>query len=163
VAPWPLYAAYVAVIGTLVATKADVGQTLPVIVSVGVLLLGRHDMLDKVFSNRPLQSLARISYSFYLIHSSIGWRWISLLQKLVGPSFGIAWGWIAFASACTICFIASDLMWRLIESPTMRFSKKIRLPVRGAAAAVPGVEPSTDGAVLAPVFAPDRGSRQDWS
>jgi peptidoglycan/LPS O-acetylase OafA/YrhL len=125
-----LAVAYGAIVATLIGYRAEVAQLLPVIISVGILLLGRRDLLDTVFNNRPLQFLGRISYSFYLIHDPIGWRWISLLERVAGGTFGLVWAWGAFFSALLLTVGASALMWRLIESPTMRVSKRIRLPAR---------------------------------
>jgi peptidoglycan/LPS O-acetylase OafA/YrhL len=75
----------------------------------------------------PLQFLGRISYSLYLYHASIVGRASTLsllLAKKAGLAFlpilglvGSVFGSIAFAY----------LMFRLIERPTMRLSKRIRM------------------------------------
>jgi peptidoglycan/LPS O-acetylase OafA/YrhL len=135
----PLALAYGAVIGAVIGWRAAPIQILPVLVSAVIVAVGRRGRLDSFLGNRPLQFLGRTSYSFYLLHGPIGYRWISLLQKIVGPSFGIAWAWFAFISAIAICSIASALTWKLIEEPTMRFSKRIRLPTRSALKPVVGL------------------------
>jgi peptidoglycan/LPS O-acetylase OafA/YrhL len=147
--------AYVSIVAALILSRAGPLQLLPVVVSAGILLLGRRDLLDSVFANRPLQFMGRISYSFYLIHGPIGWRWISLLERVVGPRFGLAWAWIAFASASAVSIGASALMWWLVESPTMRLSKRIRLPSRLAEPGGTGWAPPDT--VLSPAFPTDVG------
>ena len=151
-----LVVAYGAIVATLIGYRAEGVQLLPVVVSVGILFLGRRDLLDTVLNNRPIQFLGRISYSFYLIHDPIGWRWISLLERVAGGSFGLVWAWSAFFSASFITIGASALMWRLIESPTMRISKRVRLPVRSREIENDAGESATD-TVAAPAFSWDSG------
>lgn len=155
--PSYLVGAWISIVGALIVSRAGVTQLLPVVVSVGIFLLGRRDLLDAVLTNRPLQFLGRISYSLYLIHGPIGWRWIALLERVLGPRFGLVWAWAAFASACAITIGASALMWRLIESPTMRLSKRIRLPSRLFADGEPRLASPGPG-MLSPAYPTDRAS-----
>jgi peptidoglycan/LPS O-acetylase OafA/YrhL len=153
VAPSYLGLAYILYVAAMAAYHVNVTELLSLVVSLSVLLLGRRDLLDSVFASRPLQFMGRISYSFYLIHVPIGWRWISLLERVKGSGFGLGWAWIAFASACGITIGASTLMWWLIELPTTRLSKRIRLPSRRAQEGVE--EQPSAGTILSPAYPTD--------
>jgi peptidoglycan/LPS O-acetylase OafA/YrhL len=102
-------------------------------VSTLCLLAARSPAFDRRFGARPLQFLGSISYSLYLYHASIGWRVVSLAQHYAGnalpPLLGIA-TWLA---AVTAAIVVGYLGWWAIESPSMRFSRRVTLPDRGAA------------------------------
>jgi peptidoglycan/LPS O-acetylase OafA/YrhL len=118
------------VTAVLMVARSEAINLLPVVVSGSIVLAGRAGRLNTLLGNRVLQYLGRTSYSLYLLHGPIGGRWISLLEKVLGSSFGIGWAYFAFASACAISFAASSIAWRLLEAPTIRLSKRIRLPSR---------------------------------
>lgn len=127
VSPRLLGAAWGATLGGIVVWDAAWVQILPILVSAFIFLVGRAGRLDTLLSNGPLQFFGQISYSLYLFHGPVGERWISLLQHLVGESFGIGWACFAFVSALGISVVTSTIAWKLIEVPTMRLSKRIRL------------------------------------
>jgi peptidoglycan/LPS O-acetylase OafA/YrhL len=57
------------------------------------------------------------------------------MEREVGSSFGIGWAYITFFSAMAISIAAATTLWRLVEVPTMRFSKRIKLEARDEATA----------------------------
>ena len=130
---WNLLLAYGAVLIGLVVYHATPLQTLPLFVSAFIVVVARRNAFDRVLSARPLQFLGTISYSLYLLHGPIAERWISLFERLLGASFGIGWAWIAFVTATAITVTFSWLAWRFVEAPTMRLSKRVRLPTRAPA------------------------------
>lgn len=71
-----------------------------------------------------------INYSLYLYHSSVGWRFVSLSQKLMpGPWTGpTAVG--VYAAGIVVSILFSTLLWWLVERPFLSLSRRIRLPLR---------------------------------
>lgn len=67
---------------------------------------------------------ARISYSLYLIHGTIGWRVLSLGERLTGKELCYSLMWLVLAIAASV--LAAIMMYRWIELPAMRFSRRIR-------------------------------------
>jgi peptidoglycan/LPS O-acetylase OafA/YrhL len=92
-----------------------------------VSLTGR---LETLFSSSAIQFLGEISYSLYLIHLSIGWRFISIFRKEFGPQLGPAMGTTAFVGGIVLSVIAARLMYLAIEAPSVSFARQVRLPRR---------------------------------
>lgn len=86
------------------------------------------------------QYLGRISYSLYLMHLPIGGRVISAGLELL-PNPDIAAARLLFLLAVAASLVAATVSWRLIEAPTMRLSRRVRLPARAAAPASPPTTP----------------------
>jgi peptidoglycan/LPS O-acetylase OafA/YrhL len=108
---------------------ADVVQLLPVLISGTIVITARRGRLDSFLGGPSLQFLGRISYSLYLFHLPIGWRLISLFEKLHGGRMGWPLAWAVFLGGMGASVAASAVLWRLLERPSMRLSKRISLPV----------------------------------
>ncbi len=99
------------------------------------LLGARYPAFDQYFRARPLQFLGAISYSLYLYHASIGWRVVSLAQHFAGTSLPPLLGILTWLAAVGAAIVVGWLGWRLIERPSMQFSRRIKLPTRADAPA----------------------------
>lgn len=64
--------------------------------------VGRWNGLHTLGSWRPLQFLAAISYSLYLIHGIVGWRVMSVGQRVTGT--GLTWATLWFVVALAMQF-----------------------------------------------------------
>jgi peptidoglycan/LPS O-acetylase OafA/YrhL len=69
---------------------------------------------------RWLLWLGTISYSFYLIHLPIGRRVINLCARFIPES-----PYVTAALALGVSLFVAWLLWRLIESPSLRWAQKI--------------------------------------
>jgi len=122
--------AAVTVIVTLLVRPNEY-RILTVFVSVATALVlvgvGRKKAMDRVLSGPIMQFLGRISYSLYLVHLSVGWRFVSICKKLFGPKLGVLQGISALAGGVAISIFAAWLMYRLVEAPSMRVARRIRL------------------------------------
>jgi peptidoglycan/LPS O-acetylase OafA/YrhL len=78
-------------------------------------------------SSAPMQFLGRISYSLYLFHAIVGWRFARLLSVSVAPTAGPWLVALLFAVSLAMCVLASWVAYRLIERPTLLLSKSVRL------------------------------------
>jgi peptidoglycan/LPS O-acetylase OafA/YrhL len=127
-----LYLAWAALAVVLVSTSSSLLQLLPIVVSAWIVFEARHVRWGRLLSSRPVQFLGAISYSLYLYHSSVGWRFVSLVQKLIpgvwSPSLAIA----VYVAGIGFSIVFSALMWRFLERPFLRLAQKIRLPMRDA-------------------------------
>jgi peptidoglycan/LPS O-acetylase OafA/YrhL len=88
--------------------------------------------LDAWLSSPPFRYLGRISYSFYLVHPSLGVRAGNLAAHAL-PA-GDAANLLGAAVGMLVSIVAADLFWRLIERPSIRLSRWIT--ERHAAAAL---------------------------
>jgi peptidoglycan/LPS O-acetylase OafA/YrhL len=74
------------------------------------------------------QFLGRISYSLYLIHASVGWRFVSVFRRAFGPDLGPAMGTAAFLGGVMLSVVSAWLIFVALEAPSMRLARSIRLP-----------------------------------
>lgn len=123
--------------GTVFGVGAPVLELLPVGVSALLLASHRRDQMSGWLSSRPLQFLGAISYSLYVFHATVGWRFIRLVGVVVGddpPAFVPA---LAFVAGCLLCVAVAWVAWRFLERPSMELSKRIELPKLRPLAASP--------------------------
>jgi peptidoglycan/LPS O-acetylase OafA/YrhL len=78
-------------------------------------------------SGRATQFLGRISYSLYLIHSVVGWRFIKLLHKIHGADFTPLQAWLALGASVGISVLSAWMMYKLIEAPALKVCHQIRM------------------------------------
>ena len=127
-----LYLAWATLAVALVCVSASLIQLLPILVSAWLLLAARDERWGRLLSARPLQFLGAISYSLYLYHASVGWRFVSLMQKLVPGRWTSAMAIAVYLAGIGVSILFAALMWRFVERPFLRLSQKIRMPVRNA-------------------------------
>ncbi|MEX0604301.1 MAG: acyltransferase [Marinobacter sp.] len=84
--------------------------------------------MDNWLSGAVPQFLGTLSYSIYLLHAVIGWRFIKLLHELNGADFSPWQAWIALVAGVSISVFSAWIMYKFIEAPSHRFSKTITLP-----------------------------------
>ena len=125
-----LYLAWAALAVVLVSTSASLVQLLPIVVSAWLVLAARDVRWGRLLSTRPLQFLGAVSYSLYLYHGSVGWRFVSLMQKLIPGRWGSAMAIAVYLAGLGVSILFSALMWRFIERPFLRLSQTIRMPVQ---------------------------------
>lgn len=128
-----------AVIALTAASPFATGlEFVAVAVSAGMLIVARRGQLGTLLGGPVLQYFGRQSYSLYLLHGPIGWRVVSLGQTLLGQQVTPAMAWALFALGLACSVAAADMLWRLVERPSIGWSK--RVPVRRPAPAPIGTE-----------------------
>lgn len=107
------------------------------LVLAGAVATGRvHDAL----AGSTWQFMGRISYSLYLIHLPVGWRFITLVREVGGPELGVFAGLFALVGAVAVSVGSAWTLYRLVEAPTVRLARRVSLPGAGsggAAASLP--------------------------
>ncbi len=88
-----------------------------------LLVLASHlGKLSSWLKNSTIQFLGRISYSLFLIHGTIGWRVLSVGDRLTGHNTFSAIIWLIVATACSI--LCAYYMYIFIEKPSVLLSKR---------------------------------------
>ena len=78
-------------------------------------------------SSKPFQFLGRISYSLYLLHAVVGWRFVKVLRVWNGADFSMLQAWAAFLIGCTVSVTSAWLMYSLVERPALRLCHRIAM------------------------------------
>ncbi len=129
--PWPLFLVYTALV-FVGGYVHDSGFSVVCVVTamalaVGGLTGGLRTWLDW----RWLQWIGRVSFSLYLIHNPITGAVFRVGQPIAaGSASGQAIVWVMAIAAC---LVASEIMWRVVEKPTMRLAQRIKPAQRLAA------------------------------
>ncbi len=114
----------------------------------------RLNRLDNLLSGPVFQYFGRISYSFYLIHALVGNNLVRLLQRVVlhwqGGEFNFGrgfttdhisvnglWSLLIFMVAMAASVAAAHMLYKIVESPSHRLSRRIRLVPDPAPAKLP--------------------------
>lgn len=114
-------------------TTFRVVSTMAAVVTGGVLCyVAVTDRFSDWLADPVSQFFGRISYSLYLIHGVIGWRVISVLKALLGPELGPVLAFFVFFAGAASSVLSAWVMYKIIEAPTMRFARRVRLPTRSA-------------------------------
>jgi hypothetical protein len=127
-----LYVAWATLAVVLVSTSTSLMHLLPIAVSAWLLLAAYDLRWGQLLSARPLQFLGAVSYSLYLYHASVGWRFVSLMQQLIPGRWSSATAVAVYLAGIGMSILFSALMWRFIERPFLRLSQRIRMPIRSA-------------------------------
>jgi peptidoglycan/LPS O-acetylase OafA/YrhL len=123
----PLVATWAFLAVVLVVDRGSFQEMTPIIVSGLLWWSYRRDRMQSFLSNAPVQFLGRISYSLYLFHATIGWRWIRAVGSLIGSDVGLPVVLAVFGSGCVVAVLAAWAAHRLIEQPSMALSRVVAL------------------------------------
>lgn len=126
----PLVGTWVVLAIVLVLQRQSVVQLVPIATSGLLWWSYNRDQMATALSGRPWQFLGAISYSLYLFHATVGWRWIRLLGMYIGSDASLAIVLVVFASGCLVATGVAWVAWRLLEVPSMRWSKSVAIPSR---------------------------------
>ena len=82
-------------------------------------------------SSRVLLYLGSISYSLYLFHAIIGDRFLSFVNRVLLPRFGISiqstpMALLLLVLVLAVALISAHLIHALVEKPSVRLSKRVR-------------------------------------
>jgi peptidoglycan/LPS O-acetylase OafA/YrhL len=125
-----LLAAYLGVLLAFLVADVPTSNEIAAVTTATVLLIAlmfwyaaESGAIGSWLRSAPLRYLGDISYSLYLMHAVLG---IRLLKLWVHPGDGALRAWTMFAAALLISVLAADLMFRMIERPSMRFSRRLK-------------------------------------
>jgi peptidoglycan/LPS O-acetylase OafA/YrhL len=76
---------------------------------------------SRLFSLKPLRSLGRYSYGFYIFHVLYGWAWIQFLVFISAKTSMALGGIIALTVNFAATFLISKLSYELFEVRFLRY------------------------------------------
>jgi peptidoglycan/LPS O-acetylase OafA/YrhL len=123
-----LVATWTALLAVVIVERAEPLQLLPIGVSGLMWWSYRRDGMATILSNRVAQFLGAISYSLYLFHTTIGWRLIRISGSFLDETSHRAAMILVFAVSIAVCVLAAWIGWRILEEPSLGFSRRIALP-----------------------------------
>jgi peptidoglycan/LPS O-acetylase OafA/YrhL len=94
-----------------------------------ILWAGLTGRLSTLLSGRGWQFMGRISYSLYLLHVCIGWRFVSLCLRVLGEPFSPLTGIAVLSSAIAVSILGAALLYRTVEVWSVRLARRIDLPM----------------------------------
>ena len=94
------------------------------LVAGGIYAASRSDGLHRWLRQRPFQYLGAISYSLYLVHYDVGFRFLNAGAKLTGesPYWALIWATLGIAAS----LVAAQLLHMMIERPSIRLAARLR-------------------------------------
>ncbi len=122
-------------------------QLLAIAVSALLVVAARKPQWGRVLTLRPLRFLGAISYSLYLYHASVGWRFVSLMQRLIPAPWDPRTAIVVYVLGIALSVGVAAVLWWCIERPCLKFCRRIRLPLRADQPAFDGGEAPAVAAV----------------
>lgn len=128
-----LVGSWIALAAVNVVAGMDAEKYLAIVVSALVLVAAGKPRWERFFALRPIAFLGMISYSLYLYHSSVGWRFVSVVQRLSPGPWSPLQALGVYLVAIGFSIGVATLLWWLIERPCLVLCRRIRLPLRAQA------------------------------
>lgn len=102
----------------------DIRAFVSLVTGLSIYMVAKWGQLHSWLSRGWQQYLGKISYSLYLLHIPIGMSLINLGYRVSGnhPGFSLVWFLLAFV----ISIVAAHLSYKLVEKPSINFSKTIK-------------------------------------
>jgi peptidoglycan/LPS O-acetylase OafA/YrhL len=88
-----------------------------------IYLSGRRGRLHDGLNNAFLQYFGMISYSLYLVHYDVGYRFLNAGYRLTGASVPAALAWFGLALAASVA--AAHLLYVLVERPSLNLARRL--------------------------------------
>jgi peptidoglycan/LPS O-acetylase OafA/YrhL len=86
----------------------------------------KFNLLDSVLTSKQFQFLGLISYTLYLIHPDIGWKFISVGKHLFDNNVTPLISGLLFISGIIVSIIFAYGLHLLIEKPTLKLCNKLK-------------------------------------
>ena len=129
-----LAVAWALLVIALLLTGANLLQYLVILVSGVLVLVARRPAAGWILTTRPIQFLGLISYSLYLFHASVGWRFVSVIQRLRPGDWNPGFALLVYVVGIGFSVAFAAALWWLVERPFLKLSQRIRLPLKRDAA-----------------------------
>lgn len=91
-----------------------------------IWLIWYRGQLSKLFTGRIFSFLGKISYSLYLIHSDIGWKFISVCKLLLGEYINGYVSILVFFLSILLSVGAAYILYFFVEAPSLRLCNRLK-------------------------------------
>ena len=126
---WRWWWALVGIEGVVVFGAApSLPHLAPVLAALVIVLSNRWVAARGWLSGAVHQFLGKLSYSLYLMHPIVGWSTISVLKKLFGDHPSLPLGLLYMTCGIVTSIAAAWILWRAVELPAIRWSKRVPMP-----------------------------------
>lgn len=116
---------YLALISTTLVFDFRLADLIVIITGIIFFVAIKRDKLNSWLNFKWLLYLGSISYSLYLIHGDTGSRFLNIVYRIGKNNHLIAA--VGFLLAILVSVLAAQLLYRLIEKPSIKLSRKFRL------------------------------------
>ena len=125
-----LILAWAVLVAAVLAANQPATQLLAVLVSAWLVATARDARWGWVFTTRPVMLLGAMSYSIYLYHSSVGWRFVTVMQRLIPGQWGTPTAIGVYVLGIIVSIGCAAVLWYFIERPCLKLCHRIALPRR---------------------------------
>ncbi len=108
-------------------THSVANITIALTVSWLLVYAGLKDKMRSWLSNSINQFFGQISYSLYLIHPVMGWRFIKFINELYGEPFSPVLSWVALFAGVSLSIFSAWIMYKFIESKSLNVCHSIKM------------------------------------
>ena len=126
--PGFLLASVMMLAGSLLYPENGIHNGITALAAAWVLVLSaQREKMSKWLAGSTIQFMGRISYSLYLIHPVVGWRFVKVVRELFGADFSPIQAWLVLAGGVGASVASAWLMYRFIELPSLQVCHQIRM------------------------------------
>ena len=117
-----------AVLAVSPATYRAYSTEIAVVSAALMALVGLTGRMETTLCGSVMQFLGRISYSLYLLHAPVGWRFISIVRREFGPQLGPTMGTLTFLGGVLLSVFSAWVLYVIVERPSTKLARRIELP-----------------------------------
>jgi peptidoglycan/LPS O-acetylase OafA/YrhL len=125
--PFFCFTFYLLIIFAGAVINGEIAPLFAVLITVLIYIVGKKGRLRHWFNLGWLQYLGQISYSLYLTHTTVSLPILNLGYRITKNSVIGSFLW--FLIALIVSFVTAHFWWKLIEKPSVEFSKRFKLIV----------------------------------
>lgn len=128
ITPAFILATMVLIAGSLLYPETGADNSLTALTAAWALVFAAQRQKMVVWLSGPVsQFFGHVSYSLYLVHPVVGWRFIKLLRELHGVDFTPTQAWLAYGAGIAVSVFSAWLMCRFVEAPSLRICHRIKM------------------------------------
>lgn len=93
---------------------------------VATVMVWSGNSLGGLLTGAAFQYLGRISYTLYIIHSEVGWKFLSLVKHFLGNDMAPWLSGLSVVAGIAVSIIAAHILHVLVERPSLKLCAKLK-------------------------------------